>query len=88
MICLEAMLLGVMGAVAGVAFGLGFGRAIGRAFLRNDGGPVSYPGLRIVGYDALAAVAALAASVLPARPRRRLSDGPETGTTGPFRIRI
>ena len=72
-ISLEAMLLGLMGAVAGVAFGLGFGWATGRAFLRNDGGPVSYPVLQIAGYVALAAVAALAASVLPARRAARLT---------------
>jgi putative ABC transport system permease protein len=59
MISLEAVLLGLMGAVAGVAFGIGFGWATGRAFLRTDGGPVSYPVLQIVGYVALAAVAAL-----------------------------
>ena len=73
MISLEAMLLGLMGAVAGVAFGLGFGWATGRAFLRPYGGPVSYPVLQIAGYVALAAVAALAASVLPARRAARLT---------------
>jgi putative ABC transport system permease protein len=41
MISLEAVLLGLMGAVAGVAFGIGFGWATGRAFLRTDGGAVS-----------------------------------------------
>jgi putative ABC transport system permease protein len=73
MISLEAMLLGLMGAVAGVAFGIGFGWATGRAFLRADGGPVSYPILQIVGYIALAAVAALVASVIPARRAARLT---------------
>ena len=73
MICLEAMLLGLMGAIAGVAFGLGFGWATGRAFLRADGGPVSYPVLQIVGYVALAAVAALVASLIPARRAARLT---------------
>ena len=47
MISAEAMLLGLMGAVAGVTFGIGFGWATGRAFLRADGGPVSYPVLQI-----------------------------------------
>jgi putative ABC transport system permease protein len=73
MISLEAMLLGLMGAIAGVAFGIGFGWATGRAFLRTDGGPVSYPVLQIVGYIALAAVAALVASLIPARRAARLS---------------
>ena len=73
MISLEAMLLGLMGAVARVAFGLGFGWATGRAFLRAYGGPVSYPVLQIAGYVALAAVAALAASAIPARRAARLT---------------
>jgi putative ABC transport system permease protein len=67
------MLLGLMGAAAGVAFGIGFGWATGRAFLRTTGGPVSYPVLQIVGYIALAAVAALLASVIPARRAARLT---------------
>ena len=73
MISLEAVLLGVMGAVAGVAFGVGFGWATGRAFLRTNGGPVSYPILQITGYIALAGIAALLASVIPARRAARLS---------------
>jgi putative ABC transport system permease protein len=73
MISLEAVLLGLMGAVAGVAFGLGFGWATARAFLRTDGGPVSYPVLQIIGYIALAGVAALIASVIPARRAARLT---------------
>jgi putative ABC transport system permease protein len=73
MISAEAMLLGLMGAVAGVTFGIGFGWATGRAFLRTDGGPVSYPVLQIAGYIALAAVAALLASVIPARRAARLT---------------
>ena len=73
MISMEAVLLGVMGAVAGVAFGVGFGWATGRAFLRTGGGPVSYPIPQIVGYIALAGVAALLASVIPARRAARLT---------------
>ena len=73
MISLEAMLLGLMGAVAGVAFGVGFGWATGRAFLQTDGGPVSYPVLQITGYIAVAVVAALLASMLPARRAARLT---------------
>jgi putative ABC transport system permease protein len=73
MISMEAVLLGLMGAVAGVAFGVGFGWATSRAFLRADGGPVSYPILEITGYIALAAVAALLASVLPARRAAKLT---------------
>jgi putative ABC transport system permease protein len=73
MISLEAVLLGLMGAVAGVAFGLGFGWATARAFLRTDGGPVSYPVLQIIGFIVLAGVAALVASVIPARRAARLT---------------
>ncbi|HSZ43150.1 MAG TPA: FtsX-like permease family protein [Trebonia sp.] len=73
MISMEAVLLGLMGAVAGVAFGVGFGWATGRAFLQADGGPVSYPILEITGYVALAGVAALLASIVPARRAARLT---------------
>jgi putative ABC transport system permease protein len=72
MITMEAALLGLMGAVAGVAFGAGFGWATGRAFLRSNGGPVSYPVLQIVALIAVAAAAALLASVVPARRAARL----------------
>ena len=73
MISAEAVLLGLMGAVAGVAFGVGFGWATGKAFLGADGGPVSFPVLQIAGYVVLAAVAALFASVVPARRAARLT---------------
>jgi putative ABC transport system permease protein len=73
MISLEALLLGLMGAVAGVAFGVGFGWAAARAFLRPYGGPVSYPVLQVTGFIALAGVAALVASVIPARRATRLT---------------
>ncbi len=72
-ITLEAALLGLMGAAAGVAFGVGFGWATGRAFLRTNGGPVSYPIVQITGFVAIAALAALLASVAPARRAARLS---------------
>jgi predicted lysophospholipase L1 biosynthesis ABC-type transport system permease subunit len=73
MISGEAMLLGLLGAVAGVAFGIGFGWATCRAFLEANGGPVSFPVLQITGYIAVAAVAALLASVIPARRAARLT---------------
>ena len=73
MISMEAVLIGVMGAVAGVAFGIFFGWATGRAFLRADGGTVSFPFLEMAGYIALAGLAALLASVIPARRAARLS---------------
>jgi putative ABC transport system permease protein len=73
MISMEAVLIGVMGAVTGVAFGIFFGWATGRAFLRADGGTVSFPVLEMTGYIALAGVAALLASVVPARRAARLS---------------
>jgi len=67
MISLEAVLLGVMGAVIGVAFGIGFGWATGRAFLRTQDVAVSFPFLQIAGYVVLAGLAALLASLIPAR---------------------
>jgi putative ABC transport system permease protein len=73
MISMEAMLLGVMGAVTGVAFVIGFGWAAGRAFLRADGGPVSYPVFVAIGYVALAGIAAVLASVIPAWRAARVS---------------
>ena len=72
MICLESVLLGVMGAVIGVAFGIGFGWATGRAFLRTQDVAVSFPFLQIAGYVALAGLAALVASLIPARRAARL----------------
>jgi putative ABC transport system permease protein len=73
MISLEAVLLGVMGAVIGVAFGVGFGWATGRTFLRTQEVAVSFPLLQIAGYVALAGLAALLASVIPARRAARRS---------------
>jgi putative ABC transport system permease protein len=67
MISLEAVLLGVMGAVIGVAFGIGFGWATGRAFLRTQDVAVSFPFLQIAAYVLLAGLAALLASLIPAR---------------------
>ena len=72
MISLEAVLLGVMGAVIGVAFGIGFGWATGRAFLRTQDVAVSFPFLRIAAYVLLAGLAALLASLIPARRAARL----------------
>ena len=67
MISMEAVLLGVMGAVIGVAFGIGFGWATGRAFLRTQDVAVSFPLVQIAGYVVLAGLAALLASLIPAR---------------------
>ena len=67
MISMEAVLLGVMGAVIGVAFGVGFGWATGRAFLRTQDVAVGFPFLQIAGYVMLAGLAALLASLIPAR---------------------
>jgi putative ABC transport system permease protein len=67
MIGMEAVLLGVMGAVTGVAFGIGFGWAVGRTFLRTQDVAVSFPFLQIAGYVGLAGLAALLASLIPAR---------------------
>jgi putative ABC transport system permease protein len=72
MISLEAVLLGVMGAVIRVAFGIGFGWATGRAFLRTQDVAVRFPFPQIAGYVVLAGVAALVASLIPARRAARL----------------
>ncbi|HEY6497064.1 MAG TPA: FtsX-like permease family protein [Trebonia sp.] len=73
MIGMEAVLIALMGTVAGVAFGVGFGWAISRGFTRTQDVAVSYPVLQITAYAVLAAVAALLASVIPARRAARLS---------------
>ena len=62
-----------LGLIQLAAFGTGFGWATGKAFLRAQGGPVSFPVLQIVGYVVLASVAALLASVIPARRAARLT---------------
>ena len=68
MISLEAMLLGLMGAVAGVALGLGFGWATARAFLRTDGGSVSYPVPQVIGFVALSGDVRERSLLCPGRP--------------------
>lgn len=72
---IEALLLGVMGAVIGVVVGAGFGWAVAETFIRGAGGhaPVTYPIGQILAYVLIAALAGLAAGVLPARKSARAS---------------
>lgn len=69
MLSVEALLLGVMGAIIGVVVGAGFGWAVAETFIRGAGGngSVTYPIGQIVAYVLIAALAGLTAGVLPAR---------------------
>lgn len=71
----EALLIGVMGGLIGVVIGVGFGWSVGETFVRGAGGQgsVTYPVAQIIGYVVLAALAGLAAGVLPARRAARVS---------------
>src|SRR5205823_2141262 len=75
MLSAEALLIGVLGGLIGVAIGLGFGWSVSETFIRGAGGngSVSYPVPQIIGYVVLAALAGLAAGVLPARRAARVS---------------
>jgi putative ABC transport system permease protein len=75
MLSVEALLIGLMGGLIGVAIGIGFGSAISETLIRGGGGgsPISYPAVMILGYVVLAAIAGVAAGVLPARRAARVS---------------
>jgi hypothetical protein len=75
MLSREALLIGLMGGLIGAAIGAGFGWAVGETFIRAAGGGsgVTYPFGRIALYVALAALAAVAAAVFPARRAARAS---------------
>ncbi|MEZ0108005.1 putative ABC transport system permease protein [Catenulispora sp. EB89] len=68
MLSVEAVLMSAVGALMGVALGVGIAGALESLIGRVEGGAVlSVPVFTLVGYVALAAVAGLAASVLPGR---------------------
>ncbi|ACU70808.1 protein of unknown function DUF214 [Catenulispora acidiphila DSM 44928] len=68
MLSVEAVLMSAVGALMGVALGVGIAAALESLIGRVEGGAVlSVPVFTLVGYVLLAAVAGLAASVLPGR---------------------
>ncbi|WP_194915624.1 ABC transporter permease [Catenulispora rubra] len=68
MLSVEAVLMSAVGALMGVALGVGIAGALESLIGRVEGGAVlSVPVFTLIGYVALAAVAGLAASVLPGR---------------------
>lgn len=71
----EALLLAVMGAITGVVVGAGFGWVVAKTFIRGSGGhsSVSYPISQILAYVLIAALAGLAAGVLPTRKAAKIS---------------
>jgi putative ABC transport system permease protein len=73
MLSAEALIMGIMGGTVGVAVGAGFGWTVSQTFMRpRGGGEVTYPIGQIALYLAIAAAAALLASVLPARRAARV----------------
>jgi putative ABC transport system permease protein len=73
MLLTEALLMGVVGALVGVGFGLLYGWATTRVLFSGFAAIVTVPVGQLLGYVALAAVAAVLAAVLPARKAARAS---------------
>jgi putative ABC transport system permease protein len=73
MLLTEALLMGVVGALVGVGFGLLYGWATTRVLFTGFAAIVTVPVGQLLGYVALAAVAAALAAVLPARKAARAS---------------
>jgi putative ABC transport system permease protein len=73
MLLTEALLMGVVGALVGVGFGLLYGWATTRVLFTGFAAIVTVPVGQLLGYVALAAVAAVLAAVLPARKAARAS---------------
>lgn len=72
MIRLESVAIAVLGAVLGIGLGLGFGISLQHA-LTGDGLPVlSIPGVELVAFAVLAALAGVLAAVIPARRAARM----------------
>jgi putative ABC transport system permease protein len=68
MLSVEAVLMSAVGALMGVGLGVGIAGALEALIARVEGGAVlSVPMFTLIGYVLLAAVAGLAASVLPGR---------------------
>ncbi|GIH12382.1 ABC transporter permease [Rugosimonospora africana] len=70
---IEALLMGVVGAIVGLSFGLLYGWATTRVMFTGFAAEVTVPVGQLLGYLAIAAVAAVAAAVLPARRAARAS---------------
>jgi putative ABC transport system permease protein len=69
----EALLMGVVGALVGVSFGVLYGWATTRVIFSGVHPIVTIPVGQLVGYVALAALAGVVAAVLPARRAGRAS---------------
>jgi putative ABC transport system permease protein len=69
----EALLMGFVGALVGVGFGLLYGWATTRVMFTGFAAVVTVPVGQLLGYVALAALAAVLAAVLPARKAGRAS---------------
>jgi putative ABC transport system permease protein len=70
---MEALLMGVVGAVVGIAFGVLYGWATSRVMFAGIKPILTVPVGELLGYAALAAVAAVLAAVLPARRAAKAS---------------
>jgi putative ABC transport system permease protein len=73
MLLTEALLMGVVGALVGVGFGLLYGWATTRVMFTGFAAVTTVPVGQLLGYVALAALAAVLAAVLPARKAARAS---------------
>jgi putative ABC transport system permease protein len=69
----EALLMGVVGAVVGVSFGVLYGWATTRVMFAGFAAVVTIPVTALLGYLAVAAIAAVVAALLPARTAGRAS---------------
>ncbi|HEX6444855.1 MAG TPA: ABC transporter permease [Streptosporangiales bacterium] len=67
----EAVLMAVVAGVLGVGCGVGFGIVAIRSVVGADSAQIAVPGVRLVVFVVLAAIAGLVASVLPARRAAR-----------------
>jgi putative ABC transport system permease protein len=69
----EAMLMGIVGALVGVGYGLAYGRLVVEKAFEDVGPTIAVPWSWLLGLLALAALAATVAAVLPARRAARAS---------------
>jgi putative ABC transport system permease protein len=73
MLLAEALLIGVVGAAVGMSFGLLYGWATTRVLFSGFAAVITVPVGQLLGYLAVAGVAAVIAAVLPARRAARAS---------------
>jgi putative ABC transport system permease protein len=81
MLLVEALLMGLVGALVGVGFGLLYGWATTRVMFTGFAAVVTVPVGQLLGYVAVAAAAAVLAAVLPARKAARASIVAAMGET-------